>query len=156
MTQPRYLSFIFIVSALSLLSACVTTEPQTRYIISDEMQRLALCQSNEQSISLESKIRAEYGFKRFAKNTYRPVIAQQLFGHEVRVIEINDNANKLYVAGNPQEFRHHFQSQLPDISCENKNCQAPLNNGQSLFIYKANHKKSKDTTVIECTKASTP
>lgn len=135
----------------SLLVACATGQIPQQPVL-DEMQVVALCQQSPQAISIESKIAAEYGFKRFAENTYRPVVEQRLFGHDVRVIELSNMDNKLYVAGNPLEFGHHFQRLLPDIACEKNTCQAPLGSGQSLFIYKVNHKKSKDTTVIECTK----
>ncbi len=151
MTQRHLLPAVFLGLSAGLLSACTLSAQAPA--ITDDMQLLALCQSSEHSVSLESKIRAEYGFKRFAKNTYRPIVEQRLFGHEVRVIEITDTGNKLYVAGNPLEFGHHFKSRLlPELACESNTCQAPLGNGQSLFIYKINQKKAKDTTVIECTK----
>lgn len=137
---------VFLVS----LSGCTVRQQPIQ--VTDDMQQVILCQHSDASIRIESKIKAEYGFKRFAKNTYRPVVEQHLFGHQVRVVEISDSGNKLYVAGNPLEFGHHFRQLLPHISCETNACQAPLGNGQSLFIYKANHRKAKDTTVIECTK----
>ncbi len=152
MTQRHLLSAVLLGLGAVCLSACTlnTAKPP---VIMDDMQLLALCRSSAQSVSLESKIRAEYGFKRFAKNTYRPIVEQRLFGHEVRVIEIADTGNKLYVAGNPLEFGHHFKTTLlPELACESNTCQAPLENEQSLFIYKVNQKKAKDTTVIECTK----
>ncbi|PIE44613.1 MAG: hypothetical protein CSA45_06130 [Gammaproteobacteria bacterium] len=152
MTQRHLLSAVFLGLSAAWLSACTLTAAQPP-AITDDMQLLALCRSSAQSVSLESKIRAEYGFKRFAKNTYRPIVEQRLFGHEVRVIEITGTGNKLYVAGNPLEFGHHFKTRLlPELACESNTCQAPLGNGQSLFIYKINQKKAKDTTVIECTK----
>ena len=133
-----------------LLTGCATT---TQTISAkDDMEQLALCQTSDQSISIESKIKAEYGFRRFAEDTYKPVLEYRLFGHEVRVIELGETMNKIYAAGNPLEFGHHFQTLLPEISCEDNTCQAPIGTEQSLFIYKADSKKTKDTTVIECTK----
>lgn len=117
-----------------------------------EMQSIALCQVSEKATLTEGKITAEYGFRRFAKNTYRPVLEYRLFGHEVRVIELNPQQNKLYVAGNLPELAHHVKTLLPEIVCEANNCQAPINDLQTLYIYKPKNKKSKNTVVIECTK----
>ncbi len=80
---------------------------------------------------------------------------KQLFGHQIRVIEIKPNMNKLYVAGHLSEFAHHFRQLLPDLICEENDCQTPLDNEQSLIIYKPEIKKAKNTIVIECTKAPT-
>lgn len=137
-------------AVISLTGCAFTASPFAN--VTDEMQAVTLCQKSELNTQIESKIKAEYGFKRFAKNTYRPVIEHQLFGHEVRVVELSDSANKVYAAGNPLEFGQHFRELLPEITCDNNACQAPLGNGQSLFISKLDLKKSKDTTVIECTK----
>lgn len=122
----------------------------------EEMEAFALCQTSEQGITAENKVRAEYGFKRLAGGAYRPVIKRRLFGHEIRVVELNPEGNKIYASGEPQEFIYNFKQLLPEISCEGDTCQAPLANAQSLLIYKAKFKKTKDTTVIECTKPLEP
>lgn len=115
------------------------------------MEATSLCQDNEQTRAIKEKITAEHGFKRFSKNTYRPVTEQYLFGHAVRVVELKPQMNKLYVAGNPSEFEHHFRQVIPEITCIKHSCQAPINDLQTLHIYKAKTRKSKDTTVVECT-----
>ncbi len=118
----------------------------------EEIESLALCKQDAQGEMIASKVRAEYGFKRFAENAYRPVLDHQLFGHALRVVEFTDNTNKLYVAGTPSELAYNFKRLLPRLSCEQDSCQAPLKNGQSLLIYKAPVKKIKNTTVVECTR----
>ncbi len=143
----QYQSLIVCLSVV-LLGGCSSVKT----IQYSDMESLALCQSDEQAQKMEKRITAEYGFKRFAKNTYRPVIPTTLFGHEVRVIELKEKTNKLYVAGNPKEFGHHFKWLLGEVSCDKKTCQAPIDKDKTLRIYNFKLKKAKDTTVIECTK----
>lgn len=142
-------------SVLLTLSACTLTNSSNITTQLDEMQSIALCQHDELALRAEEKITAEYGFKRFAKNTYRPVLEHRLFGHDIRVVELGDHYNKLYAAGNPHEFGHHFTWILKSVHCQKDSCQAPINDTQTLHIYKPAIKKAKDTTVIECTKAPT-
>ncbi|PID63655.1 MAG: hypothetical protein CR974_01475 [Gammaproteobacteria bacterium] len=133
------------------LGGCATDHNPIRAKLT-EIESLALCQDDAQGEMIASKVRAEYGFKRFADNAFRPVLAHKLFGHELRVIELSEAGNKLYVAGNPSELAYNFRRLLPELSCEQAACQAPLDNGKNLLLYKANVKKSKDTTVVECTR----
>ncbi len=133
------------------LTGCITTPKNLTSKLQD-MESIALCHTDEQALDVEKRIMAEYGFKRFAKNTYRPVVDATLFGHKIRVIELGKEQNKVYVAGNPKEFGHHFTWLLTDVSCDEKSCQAPINDGQTLHIYKFKLRKTKDTTIIECTK----
>lgn len=133
-----------------LLNGCAFSHYRTSQFT--DMERIALCQGDKKTQAIEKKITAEYGFKRFTKDTYRPVLDRYLFGHQVRVIELGKQRNKLYVAGNPREFGHHFKWLLKEVNCDKKGCQAPLSQKQTLHIYKINLKKAKDTTVIECTK----
>ncbi len=132
------------------LGGCVSNNYKVSKLT--DMQSIALCQTDEQALQVEKRITAEYGFKRFSKKTYRPMLEQSLFGHRIRVVELGTVENKLYIAGNPKEFEHHFGLLLKNISCEKNSCQAPINDEQTLHIYKVNLKKAKDTTVIECTK----
>lgn len=134
----------------SLLGGCVLTNSEQPQLT--EMESIALCRSDEQAIQAEKKITAEYGFKRFAEGTYRPVLDHYLFGHEIRVIELGEKSNKIYAAGNPREFGHHFGWLLKEVTCEAGSCQALITENQTLHIKKVNLKKAKDTTVIECTK----
>lgn len=162
--QLRPLAVLLLPFSMVVLEGCASSKntdqntPQknnaNKPVVLEEIESLVLCKQNDQGITIESKVKAEYGFKRFAKNAFRPIASQRLFGHEVRVVEFSEDGNKIYVAGNPLEFGHHFKPLLPDITCADNTCQAPLDNGQSLLIYKAKLKKSKDTTVIECTKAN--
>lgn len=117
-----------------------------------DMQAFALCRPNQQAQDTEKAIMAEYGFKKFAKNTYSPVIEKRLLGHKIRLIVINDRFNILYVSGEPEEFKHHFAYLLKEITCNNGICNAPINKEQTLKFYKAKIKKSKYTTVLECNK----
>lgn len=137
------------VTAVLFISGCASLERTSKYT---DMQSIALCQVDKKARAAEKKITAEYGFKRFAENTYRPVLDHSLFGHEIRVIELGEKGNKLYVAGNPKEFGHHFGWIMNDVKCENNSCQAPIGKDQTLHIYKARNKKAKDTVVVECTK----
>ncbi len=132
------------------LSGCVSTENLEPTVT--DMQSIALCHSDEQAKKTEKRITAEYGFQRFAKDSYHPVLEERLFGHKIRVIELGETHNKIYAEGNPKEFGHHFGLLLDGVTCEEKSCQAPIAEGQTLHIYKFKLKKSKDTTVIECTK----
>lgn len=140
-------------SVVFSLSGCTLTNFHSNSL--SDMQSLALCRSGEQAQQAEKRVTAEYGFRRFAKNTYRPILEQCLFGHEIRVIELGEQRNKLYVAGNPREFGHHFRLLLKEVNCDEKSCQALLPDNQTLHIYKVGLKKAKDTTVIECTKPKT-
>ncbi|MGY0399224.1 MAG: hypothetical protein ACWIPH_04675 [Ostreibacterium sp.] len=145
---------IILVGSVVLMEGCTTADVTDKIEKNTytDMQSIALCQINEQANMVENKITAEYGFKRFAKNTYRPVLDYTLFGHEVRIIELNPTTTKIYAAGNPTEFGHHFNWLIKNVVCENNSCQAPIGDNQTLHIYKANIRKSKDTTIIECTK----
>lgn len=140
-----YLSLFL--AGCSLNNSQITTSSLT------DMQSIALCQSTKQAAEQEKKIIAEYGFKRFARQTYRPQLKQRLFGHEIRIVSIEPTKNILYVAGNPLEFQHHFSAVLDNIVCANDTCQASIDEQKTLYIHKPSTKKSKDTTVIECTKA---
>ncbi len=133
-------------------AADAPTRPSANTSTLEEIEALALCKQDAQGEMIASKVRAEYGFKRFAENAFRPVLDHKLFGHALRVVEFTDNTNKLYVAGAPSELAYNFKRLLPRLSCEQNSCQAPLAGGQSLLIYKAPIKKIKDTTVIECTR----
>lgn len=148
-----------LVCTFLIVGGCVADTPPRHSMIHatalEEMEALALCRQDDQGVTIESKIKAEYGFKRFAENTFRPVVERRLFGHEVRVVEFTNSGNKIYAAGNPLEFGHHFKWLLSDLTCVDNTCQAPLDDGQSLLIYKVQLKKSKDTAVIECTKPIT-
>lgn len=149
--QHRFLTLLLGLPIIGLGGCAAFNTDKTPEL--DEMQMIALCKQDDQGITIESKIKAEYGFKRFAENTYRPVIERRLFGHKVHIIEFSDEGNKIYAAGDPLEFGDHFKWLLSNVMCAGSTCQAPLDNGQSLLIYKAKVKKSKNTTVIECTKA---
>ncbi len=144
----------FFIAALAVLGLSGCANLNDSHPLTD-MQAIALCRGDAQALETEKKITAEYGYRQFAANAYRPQLEQQLFGHQIRVIEVNSTMNKLYVAGHLSEFAHHFGQILPDLVCEENDCQAPLSNGQSLIIYKPKIKKAKNTTVIECTKAPT-
>ncbi len=149
---------------VSLLSGCASNEVEVTKPQLDEMESLILCKDDAQGVTIISKVKAEYGFKRFAKNTYRPVLERRLFGHDVRVIEFSEDSTKVYAAGTPAEFVYNLKDLLPDITCEKDTCQAPLENGQSLLVYKPGGKKNqpirhklkakrvKDTTILECTR----
>lgn len=141
----------FIYLPLLLLTGCSLHNSQIVGELTD-MQSFALCQTTDQAKNQKEKILAEYGFKRFAKNTYRPLLKQRLLGHEIRVITIEPNKHKLYVAGNPKEFQHHFSYTLKGIECKNNICQAKIDDFTQLHMHKPKIKKAKDTTVIECTR----
>lgn len=131
--MKRIFFFAFTATSILNLSGCAST-PQQQFINLTDIQAVSLCQVNEQALEIEQKITAEHGFKRFAKNTYRPIVEQLLFGHQVRVINLEPTATKVYVAGNPLEFGHHFSALIPNISCANNSCQAPINEQQTLHI----------------------
>ncbi len=152
MTHNHHTYFIAALAVLGL-GGCANNVTSTPPLT--DMQAVALCRNSEQALQTEKKVTAEYGYRQFAPDAYRPRLEQQLFGHQIRVIEIKPNINKLYVAGHLSEFAHHFRQLLPDLTCEGNACQAPLANEQSLIIYKPKIKKAKNTTVIECTKAAT-
>lgn len=116
------------------------------------IQQIAQCDVNESALAFEKQITAEHGFKRFTKNSYIPVIGETLLGHEVRIINLEPTGNKIYVAGKPSEMAHHLTPFYPNLSCIDNHCQAQINQTQTLYIYFAEAKKAKDTTVIECTK----
>ncbi|MPV85897.1 hypothetical protein [Ostreibacterium oceani] len=117
-----------------------------------DMESIALCQLSAQAIQTEADIINEIGYKRFAKDSYRPTQHQQLFGREIRVITLNETGNKLYVAGEPPAFASSFQDITAAIDCQNDTCQALINPNQTLYIYKTESKNSTQTTVIECSK----
>ncbi len=147
----KYKSQLSISGMLTLLLAgCVSPSPFAHL---DDMETFILCQSTPKGEAIEEKISAEYGFKRFADNAYKPIIDQRLFGHEIRVVEMSDSINKVYVAGQPMEFAYNLRQLLPDIVCKDDICNALLSETQSLRVYRPSVSKSKDTTVIECTKA---
>lgn len=135
-----------------LLAACTTNQQVATPLTA--MQSIALCQATEQAISQEKKIIAEDGFKRFARHTYRPTVEQRLFGHKIRIISIEPMKNKVYIEGQPREFQHHFSTVLDNIVCAKNYCQAAINGQQTIYIRKPTIKKSKGTTVVECTKAA--
>lgn len=139
---------------LTLLLALVGCAATDRQVPLSDMQAFALCRDTQQAQQVEKQIAAEYGFQRFAPGAYQPRLEQRLFGHEIRVVELGQTFNKLYVAGHLPEFQYNFGTILPHLVCDADNCQAPLDNGQSLLIYKPALKKSKDTVVIECSKAA--
>ncbi len=151
MKMKNYIKWLSVVLAIGL-GGCVTTENPQSVVKLTDMQSVALCRDDEQAKKTEKRITAEYGFQRFAKNSYHPVLDERLFGHKIRVIELGDTYNKIYAEGNPREFGHHFGLLLEDVTCDKKSCQAPIAEGQTLHIYKFKLKKSKDTTVMECTK----
>ncbi len=130
------------------LGGCVTTKQPEPVVKITDMQSISLCRTDEQAQKTEKRITAEYGFQRFAKDSYHPVLEERLFGHKVRVIELGETYNKIYAEGNPKEFGHHFGLLLDGVTCDKKSCQAPIAEGQTLHIYKFKLKKSKDTTPI--------
>ncbi len=153
MNRKNYMKWLSMGLSVALaigLGGCVSTE-SLEPVVTD-MQSIALCRSDEQAKKTEKRITAEYGFQRFAKDSYHPVLEERLFGHKIRVIELSDTKNKIYAEGNPKEFGHHFGLLLENVTCDKKSCQAPIAEGQTLHIYKFKLKKSKDTTVMECTK----
>ncbi len=151
-TRFSHKQFPFLPTALLVTVATVSGCALQGPVQYSDMQSIALCKESKQAQQTEAKITAEYGFRRFAENTYRPVLEYRLFGHEVRVIELNPTNNKLYVAGSPPELGYNFKALLPSIVCENNTCQAPLGDSRTLSIYKFKNKKAKDTTVVECSK----
>ncbi len=149
MTQlnSKYLTIPF----FFLLTGCISTNT----VKTPDMLRLAMCSADKETADFEQEIYAEHGFKRFTKNTYKPVIERTLLGHQVRVINLEPTGNIIYVSGTPQELGNHFKSYvLPTLECSDKTCQGKINENQTIHIYKAKTKKTKDTTVIECTKKS--
>lgn len=131
------------------LTGCASHLKQLRLT---DMEALALCRPNQQGLQTENRIKAEYGFKQFADNTYSPMVNQELFGHRIHLVVLNDRYNIIYVSGEPNEFAHHFGYLLKAISCHHGVCQAPVNKKQTVKFYKAKIKKSKYTTVVECNK----
>ncbi len=147
--RKQSIAFLSLVVAISGLGGCAVDSDAGQLT---DMQSIALCRSDQQAQETEKRITAEYGFKSFAKIAYRPMLDQSLFGHKIRVVELSAERNKLYAAGNPREFGHHFGLIIKDVSCDRKSCQAPINAEQTLHIYSVHLKKAKDTSVIECTK----
>ncbi len=152
MNVKNYIKWLSVVLAVGL-SGCATTEFPNSANVTD-MQSIALCRTDEQAKKTEKRITAEYGFQRFAPDSYHPVLDERLFGHKIRVIELGKTKNKVYAEGNPKEFGHHFGLLLDSVTCDKKGCQAPIAEGQTLHIYKFKLKRSKDTTVMECIKPS--
>lgn len=136
-----------------LFGGCASVEEKPQEVVKlPPIQQIAQCDVTEDALAFEKQITAEHGFKRFTKNSYIPVVGETLIGHEVRIINLEPTGNKIYVAGKPSEMAHHLKPFYPNMSCLDDHCQAQINSTQTLYIYLAEVKKAKDTTVIECTK----
>lgn len=147
--QINYLATGIVFSLSLIMTGCSSYLKLTPL---EDMESVALCREDAQGIKATTAITAEYGFKRFADNTFTPLIDQRLFGHKIRLVTITEQMNKLYVAGAPQEFGHHFGWLLKSVECDKNQCQAPIGKQQTLKIYKSKNKKSKNTTILECNK----
>ncbi len=138
------------ISGVLFLSSCATYN--NKYSNLEKTTQLALCVATPEMLEFERNILIERGFRRVSKNSFAPVIAQNIFGHKIRVINLESKFTKIYVSGNPVELEYNFKRIVPSISCENNSCQATINNKQTLHIYKSKARKTKDTSIIECTK----
>lgn len=151
--QHRIGRYLLSVALPLLFIGCANVEkPQSETPPLPLIQQIAQCDVSESALAFEKQISAEHGFRRFTKNSYRPVVGEELSGHEVRIINLEPTGNKIYVAGKPSEMAHHLKPFYPNLSCLEDRCQAQINAAQTLYIYLAEVKKAKDTTVIECTK----
>ncbi len=139
-----------LLSGLFFLSACVSS--QGSYSKLEKTTQLALCVNSPEMLEFEKQILVGKNYRRITKHSFSPKKNQTLFGHKIRVINLESNFTKLYVAGNPTELAYVFKQVLPNISCKKRRCEAKINEFQTLTIRKSKSRKTKNTTVIKCTK----
>lgn len=152
MQNPILKRLWLLVLPLLFIGCASVEEKQEEVVQLPLIQQIAQCDVTPSALEFEKQIMAEHGFKRFTKNSYTPVVGETLMGHEVRIINLETTGNKIYVAGQPSEMAHHLKPFYPSLSCLEDRCQAQINDTQTLYIYLAEAKNAKNTTVIECTK----